>query len=143
MQMFRLTCILLMITGLSHSSFSQISFQNSYRESVNVAFARYVQNEKDTGWVTKGWSMVTPGTTIKVFNSIGVHDSIGYFVITRISETPYPGSKNLLVHMNEPFLIKDADKELVLQNHPEYEWRKFRLIRLQPGKTSGTITFKD
>lgn len=128
---------------LSIPSFSQILFQNNHRESVNVAFARYISTGPDTGWVTKGWSLVTPGSSVKVFNTIGTNDSIGYFAITRISETPYPGKKDLLVHMNEPFLIKHADKESVLQDHPEYEWRQFRLIRFQAGKTSGIITFKD
>jgi len=134
--------IIIIILAASHLSLAQVLFQNDYRESVYVAFARYVQNESDTGWSTKGWSMVTPGSSIKVFNSIGPNDSIGYFVITKISETPYPGTKKLLVRINEPFLIDDADKESVLLKHPEYEWRLFRMIRLKPGKLTGAISFK-
>jgi len=143
MKTIKLTIIIVWMVFLSIPSFSQILFQNNHRESVNVAFARYISTGPDTGWVTKGWSLVTPGSSLTVFKTIGTNDSIGYFAITRISETPYPGKKNLLVRINEPFLIKQADKEAVLQDHPEYEWRQFRLIRFQAGKTSGIITFKD
>lgn len=143
MKSIKLTFIIGWVALLSIPSYSQIIFQNNHRESVNVAFARYISSGPDTGWVTKGWSLVTPGSSLKVFNTIGTNDSIGYFAITRISETPYPGKKDLLVYMNEPFLIKHADKEAVLQDHPEYDWRPFRLIRFQAGKTSGIITFKD
>jgi len=143
MKSLRLIVTFLFIMCSVSFSYSQIIFTNNYRESVNVAFARYVSSDTAGFWITKGWSMVTPGSSLKVFNTIGVNDSIGYFLITRISETPYPGTKNLLVHINEPFLIKNADKEVVLQNHPEYEWRQFRLVRFQPGKTSGIISFKN
>jgi hypothetical protein len=139
----RITFCSFIVLFTSFASFSQIVFQNNNRESVTVAFARYISTGPDTGWVTKGWSLVTPGNSLKVFNSIGANDSIGYFAITRISETPYPGYRNLLVRLNEPFLIKDADQESVIQNHPEYEWRQFRIIRRDQGKTSGIISFKD
>jgi len=131
--------IILLCSGIP--SFSQIMFQNKNREAVDVAFARYVNNGTEGIWVTKGWSRIGPSTTVKVFDAIGANDSIGFFAITRISETPYPGTRNLLVLPIDQFLIKNADQESVLEKYPEYEWRQFRLIRLQPGKTSGTISF--
>ncbi|MEI7500748.1 MAG: hypothetical protein WCK84_09910 [Bacteroidota bacterium] len=143
MKTSRIVIISLIIMCSAYTSFSQIMFQNMNREAVYVAFARYVNNGTSGFWVTKGWSRVSSGTSIKAFDAINLTDSIGYFVIARISETEYPGTRNLLVHINEQFLINNADQELVSQNNPDYEWRQFRLIRLQSGKTSGTISFKD
>jgi hypothetical protein len=121
---------------------AQIVFENHLKESVYVAFARYVSNESGGFWVTKGWSTVNAGSGMKAFDAINPRDSIGYFVITRISEVPYPGKRQLLVHPTDKFLIRDADRESSLRDHPDYEWRLFRLIRMEPGKTSGVISFK-
>jgi hypothetical protein len=120
---------------------SQIIFQNNLKESVYVAFARFVMADSTGFWVTKGWSTVNAGSSIKAFDAIGTRDSVGYFVITRISETPYPGTKNLLVHPTDKFLIKYADSEESLRKNPDSEWRAFRLVQMQPGKTSGIISF--
>ncbi len=141
MKICRITGMIMILLCAGIPSFSQIQFQNNHRETVYVAFARYIHKDSTGFWVTKGWTTVTPGSTVKAIDAVSPNDSIGYFAITRISETPYPGTRNLLVRPNDPFQIKNADNESVLENHPEYEWRQFRVMRLQPGKTSGIISF--
>jgi hypothetical protein len=128
---------------LATATTSQILFQNDYPESIYVSFARYVNQGNSGFWVTQGWFTLNRGTYKKAFDAIGPHDSIGYFVVTRISEKPFPGTKRLLVHPTEKFLIKNADLETAAGRNGEYEWRYFRLVRFKPGETSGKIKFSD
>ncbi len=137
----------LFLTGilifLATAATSQILFQNDYPESIYVSFARYVNQGNSGFWVTQGWFTLNRGTYKKAFDAIGPHDSIGYFVVTRISEKPFPGTKRLLVHPTDKFLIKNADLEPTAGRNSEYEWRYFRLVRLKPGETSGKIKFSE
>lgn len=128
---------------LATTATSQILFQNDYSESIYVSFARYVNQGNSGFWVTQGWFTLNRGTYKKAFDAIGPHDSIGYFVVTRISEQPFPGTKRLLVHPDEKFLIKNADLETTAGRNSDYEWRYFRMVRLKPGETSGKIKFSD
>jgi len=137
--------VLLVTTGLilcSTGTNAQIYFKNNHKESVYLAVARYVNNGTSGYWMTQGWWTVIKGSTLKIFERIGPNDSIGYWCIARISETEYGGNRNLLVHNDEKFLIKNADQESLLQQHPNYEWRKFRMVRLKPGTQTGTIQFQ-
>jgi hypothetical protein len=43
----------------------------------------------------------------------------------------------------EKFKINGADQQTAAEMHPAWDWYKFRMIRLAPGTTSGTITFKE
>lgn len=137
---YSLIVALLLVAGTTNS---QILFQNDYTESVYVSFARYVNNGNSGFWVTQGWFTINRGTYKKAFDTIGPHDSIGYFVVTRISEKPFPGTRKLLVHPTDKFMIKNADLESVAEKNSDYEWRYFRLVRLKPGETTGKIKFKD
>lgn len=127
---------------ISLDSNAQISFKNEHAEPVYVAFAHYVAKTNGGYWMTLGWWTVNSGSSHLAFETIGQNDSIGYFAVTKLTDTEFPGGKNLLVHPDEKFSIRYADQEKTLQNHPQYEWRKFRIIRMKPGTTSGTITLK-
>jgi len=122
------------------SAASQISFKNNNPEAVYVAFAQYKANSNPGYWVSRGWFTVNSGKTFTAFETIGPNDSIAYWATTLLSGAIFEGKKPLLVHNDEKFTIKNADKAWVLKQHPQYEWRNFRLIRMKPGTVKGTIT---
>ncbi len=121
---------------------AQITFTNAHSEPVYVAFAHYVAKTTGGYWMTQGWWTVNSGSSHLAYETIGPNDSIGYFAVTTLSDTEFPGGKNLLVHPDEKFTLRNADQESVQQQNPQYEWRKFRIIRMPAGTTSGTITLK-
>lgn len=129
----------LLVTCIS----AQIYFKNNNAEPVYVAFARYINGNNGGYWQTQGWWTVNPGNTHLAFEAIGTGDSIGYWCMTTLSTDKYEGTKSLLVHPDEKFTIRKADLETTGRNHSDWEWYKFRLIRLKPGMTTGTIPFKD
>jgi len=124
---------------LVSSAASQIYFKNNNPESVYVAFAQYKADTRPGYWITRGWFTVNSGKTFTAFETISPNDSIAYWATTLLSGTVFEGKKQLLVHNDEKFMIKNADKEWVLKQHPQYEWRNFRLIRMKPGTVTGTI----
>jgi len=130
----------ILLTGLDLKA--QFNFTNGCQEPVYVAFARYVSNGSSGYWMTQGWWTVNSGSSHLAFKTIGPRDSIGYFAVTTLSDTEFPGVKDLLVHPDEKFTIRNADQEGIRQQNQTYEWRKFRIIRMKPGTTSGTITLK-
>ncbi len=134
-----LTFVLLsVITNLK----CQIYFKNNNTEPVYVAFAQYVIKPSGGTWQTKGWWTVNPGRTHLAYENPGPNDSIGYWCMTTLSNDIFEGTKPLLVHPDEKFNIQPADKKEVADAHPALEWYKFRMMRLKPGTTTGTITFK-
>ena len=142
MKLFRFTCLLLLLLAAGNSR-AQIYFKNDNKEPVYLAFARYVTLSSGGYWQTRGWWTVNSGSTVQAFESIGANDSIGYWGMTTLSETKYEGTKRLLVQPFKKFALSGADLEKTASQHPGFEWRKFRLIRLKPGTTTGTIPFKD
>ncbi len=132
--------VILLLTSLGSNA--QISFKNEHSEPVYVAFAHYVAKNTGGYWMTQGWWTVNSGSSHLAFEAIGPNDSIGYFAVTTLSDTEFPGGKDLLVHPDEKFTLRNADKKSMQQQNPQYEWRKFRIIRMPAGTTSGTITLK-
>jgi uncharacterized membrane protein len=135
--------ILLLLSGLIFfplQGISQIYFKNTNPEAVYVAFARYSADANPATWVTRGWFTVNSGKIFTAFESIGPRDSIAYWATTLLTGDVFEGKKPLLVHNDEKFTIRNADKEWVLKQNPTYEFRNFRLIRMKPGTSTGTIT---
>lgn len=141
MKIIRLYLLSVILIAVLQSN-AQITFTNAHAEPVYVAFAHYVAKTTGGYWITQGWWTVNSGSSHLAYETIGPNDSIGYFAVTTLSDTEFPGGKSLLVHPDEKFTIRSADKEGVKQQRPVYEWRKFRIIRMPPGTTSGTITLK-
>ncbi len=134
---------LYIILGLTifgaNTGVSQIYFKNNNPEAVYVSFAQYKGDANPPYWITRGWFTVNSGKTFTAFETIGPADSIGYWAMTLLSNMVYEGQKPLLVHNDEKFTIRNADRESVLKQNPAYEWRNFRLIKIKPGITTGTI----
>ena len=126
----------------SLASNAQIFFKNNHEESVYLSVARYINNGSSGYWMTQGWWTVIRGETKKIIDRIGPSDSLAYWCITKISETPFEGNRNLMVHNDEKFTIKFADKDSVFKLHPEFEWRRFRMVMLKPGALTGIIQFQ-
>ena len=132
--------ILIVLPILKASSgHSQIYIKNTNPEAVYIAVAQYKGDAKPPYWVTRGWFTVNSGKVLTAFETVGPADSIGYWAMTLLSNMVYEGKKPLLVHNDEKFTIRNADKESVLKQNPVYEWRNFRLIKIKPGITTGTI----
>ncbi|MEI6455326.1 MAG: DUF1036 domain-containing protein [bacterium] len=135
-------CLLLILAAtlfMTQPGFSQIYFKNNNPEAVYVTFAQYKGGANPPCWITRGWFTVNSGKVFTAFETIGVSDTIGYWATTLLSGMVYEGKKPLLVHNDEKFTIRNADKESVLRQNPTYEWRYFRLIKIKPGITTGTI----
>jgi len=138
----RFFLIMVLIHGISSTLLSQIIFENRTQEPVYLATARYVNTGSTGYWITQGWWTVNSGSSHLAFQNIGAHDTIGYWCMSTLSEIVYDGNKNLLVHNDEKFTIKNADNQATANKFPQFEWRKFRLVRMKPGTLSGTITLK-
>jgi uncharacterized membrane protein len=139
MRKIYLLFILVMMMFSAQTGLSQIYFKNNNPEAVYVAFAQYKGDANPPCWITRGWFTVNSGKVFTAFETIGVSDSIGYWAMTLLSNMVFEGKKPLLVHNDEKFTIRNADKETVLKQNPTYEWRNFRLIKAKPGITTGTI----
>jgi hypothetical protein len=142
MKKYMIPLLVLLILAATGAN-AQIYFKNNNSEPVHVAFARYVSSDNGGYWQTQGWWTVKSGSTHLAFETIGPADTIGYWCMTTLSTDTYEGTKSLLVHPDEKFIIRYADKVAAGETHPTWEWFKFRLVGLRPGVTSGTISFKE
>jgi len=139
MKCLKILSFLIMNSFIIQAAQAQIYFKNNNPEAVYIAFAQYKSDIKPGYWITRGWFTIGPGKTFTAFEKISLNDSIGFLATTLLSGMVFEGNKPLLVHNNEKFTIKNADKEWVLKQQPSYEWRNFRLILMKPGTTTGTI----
>jgi uncharacterized membrane protein len=122
---------------------AQIIIKNGTPEPIYLATARYISAGQSGYWQTQGWWTIKAGGFHEAFEILGERDSIGYWCMNTLSETVFAGKKELLVNNDEKFTIRQADKPVILDQHPEYVWRKFRIMRMKPGTTVGTITVKE
>ncbi|MCX6281593.1 MAG: DUF1036 domain-containing protein [Bacteroidetes bacterium] len=137
--MFRMLilCSFLFILAEGHP---QITFKNNHNAQIYVAMCRYVS---DGGyWMTTGWFTIGQGGERLVFDKISSRDTIGYWAMTTITEEKFEGTKNLVVNDDTKFTIKWADKQETADKNSYNHWQKFILLKLPPGATKGTISFK-
>lgn len=111
---------------------AQVYFKNNYDEPLWVTLGYHVNTKEFEGWKTVGWFKVIPGEKKELlsFNPSGQY--LYYHAHTEGRVKSFGGESNLLVHPVNAFKIKNADKEYVKEEHPEYAWYKF--IQVDKGK---------
>ena len=116
---------------LSFASNAQLYFKNNTDEPVYVAICMYYNGSSSKYFGSEGWWKVDPGDKRQVSSAIGFNNNIYYYAYSSISNKKYEGESNLLVHPTSEFFIKNADKDYQKEEHPDYEWYKFRHVDMQ------------
>ena len=107
---------------------SQLSFTNSRNRPVYVAIAYSVKSDSYDGFYSKGWYKVEPGETKKILNGDLEYRYYYYYAYESGTDVVWEGTTSFLVHPQNAFEIKNADKKYVIEEKSEYEWRKFKTL---------------